>query len=169
MNILGVVGPSLDNMPPYSYKLQEKFKETIIKTFADGTWDEIASGGATGIDTYTKERALDENRIFREFKPNHQHWDGKSKVCPTPEFCYGFKARNMALAAYVTKLVCVTFNIEDLEPAGKFKPEQCYHCLRRTPKEMANHITHQASGGCWTMHYADDLNKQIELIEVSDW
>jgi hypothetical protein len=163
MSIIGVVGPSLDNMPN-DIKLKAKLREAII--FAISDFNSIASGEATGIDTFTKEITIAEGKEYQGFKPKHNHWDGKSKYCPTPDFCYGFKARNMALATYVDKLVCVTFNIEDLEPEGKFIPKICHHCLRRMDSKL---VTHQSNGGCWTLNYAQDLNKETELIEVVDW
>jgi len=175
MTIIGIVGPSLDNIPNDS-KLIEKLKGEVWSICHDWAPEaQFASGGATGIDEWTKQYAVDEGHSFKEFKPSHEHWDATRKdrsgnlICPTPDFCYGFKARNMALAGYVGKLYCITFNIEDLEWTRAFHPVVCYHCLRRTPKEMAAHITHQASGGCWTLHYAEDLDKQVELIEVTDW
>jgi hypothetical protein len=158
--ILGIVGPSMSKIPN-DENLILALKNEVRRAMV-GDWDEIASGGATGIDEFAKQIAAEQRLMFRAIIPRHNHWDGSYKSCPTPNDCFGFKARNMALANWVTKLVCIVFNIESWPKWGPL----CYHCLSRLDSKL---VTHRANGGCWTLNYAQDIGKDVELREVIEW
>lgn len=149
MNV-GVVGPSLDNIPN-NLALIEALKNELWSIAHDySTEVKFVSGGATGIDEWAMQYADDEGHETHNFIPAHKHWD-----CGLN--CYGFKARNQALAAFIDKLYCVTF-FDVVRP--------CYHCMKRLDSKL---VTHRVSGGCWTLNYSEDLGKDIELREVTEW
>jgi hypothetical protein len=149
LTIIAIVGPSVIPLQ----KIGVKIDDAVWSIVADWSQEvKIISGGATGVDSLAKKHAVYLGHPFQEVPPdnNHKHWLCKDASPEKP--CFGFKWRNIALAVSASKVYCVTFS--DVE-------QPCYHC-----KRAGFNDEHRVSGGCWTMRYAESLNKEIELIVV---
>jgi hypothetical protein len=84
---------------------------------------EIVSGGASGVDSLAIQIAKDLNIPYKVFEPKTPNWDG-------------FKARNLEIAKYSTKVVSF---------ANKFTTTKCYHCER-----VGKDNNHEKTAGCYT-------------------
>lgn len=97
-----------------------------------------------GIDIWAVEEARIAQLLVKEFPPKTLRWSG------------GYKERNMQIAEYSDKLVCIV--VKELpEDYEGMRFSHCYHC---------GTDTHVKSGGCWTMRYAKELGMPTELIVI---
>lgn len=104
-----------------------------------------------GIDVWAEEVAKDYGKFDPKliFPPKYPSWEA------------GYKPRNIQIAEASDIVYCI---VPDKLPSDYkgMRFECCYHC-RRHVEPSTNHVK---SGGCWTMHYAREIDKRGELIIV---
>jgi hypothetical protein len=149
---IGIVGSEASKFTPETEILA---RHAILSRIRKDGGDVIISGECHlgGVDIYAKEIAQHWGLGYIGYPPKHHSWT------------YGYRPRNVKIAKESDKVVCIT--IKDYPATydgmkfirlidGKETP-YCYHC---------DSYSHVKSGGCWTMHYAHKLGKNIELIII---
>lgn len=148
MRIIGIVGSEAAKFTAHS----EAVARRMIGLLLD--YDDVlavSSGHCHlgGIDLWAEEVArelgkFDERYIF---EPRQRTWSGS----------YGYKQRNLDIAAASTEVHCITVRTLPEGYSGMRFP-LCYHCKTDA---------HVKSGGCWTVHQARRMGKP-GLIHVID-
>jgi hypothetical protein len=117
---LGIVGASRTTDDNLAYEQIKIYVQNLQK---ENPEIEIVSGGASGVDSLAIQIAKDLNIPYKVFEPKTPNWDG-------------FKARNLEIAKYSTKVVSF---------ANKFTTTKCYHCER-----VGKDNNHEKTAGCYT-------------------
>lgn len=128
---LGIVGHGWEKFTPETTLECREQMENLIVEFSPTV---ILSGRSPmgGVDIWAEDLAT-KHGIEMDIKvPKTRSWDGD----------YGYKARNLDIAACSDVVVCVVVRV--LPPGFKGMTfNGCYHCKGRNP-------VHVKSGGCWT-------------------
>jgi len=137
--IIGIVG---SEAAKFTEATETAARELIRNLIRNAT--KVVSGKCHlgGIDIWAIEEAKGAGIGWEEFSPSNLNW----------EF---YKKRNMQIADYSDRVVCITV---DKLPASYngMKFDYCYHCKTDT---------HIKSGGCWTVKYALSKHK-VAWVEV---
>lgn len=72
---------------------------------------------------------------------------------------YGYKARNLDIAADSDKLYVILADVYPANYKGR-RFSLCYHCKT---------IDHVKSGGCWTGHKAKALGREVEWVIINNY
>ncbi len=152
---VGVVGVS--KIPqwrvPFFKKEVEKVLNECIERFGIDHLT-IVSGGANGVDSIVEEMCKVRGIDFKVYPSEVESWNdlGNKK---------GYKTRNLQIVA---KATCKVYNL-----VGATKEPNCYHCSETYTCKcgMKRKTSHWHSGGCWTMHQAENNGTSTELIEVA--
>lgn len=140
---LGIVG---SEGAKFTEETEQKARELIRSQLMSGKWDVVISGACHlgGIDIWAVEEAKKIGLDFVEYPPKTLSWET------------GYKPRNIKIATFSDKVICITVKTLPSNYAGMVFAF-CYHC------KSTNHIK---SGGCWTVKYAKSLGKPTEVLVV---
>lgn len=140
--ILGIVGSEATK---FNYLTERLAKDKIYKLVDEYLPEAISSGHCHlgGIDIWAEEIANELKIPTFIYPPKCLEWK-----------CYA--ARNRQIARKSDRVVCITVRSYP-ESYKDIKFATCYHCQTNT---------HVKSGGCWTVKYAQGIDKDGQVIVI---